>query len=246
MPYRRIKGRWEGFLSMLPGWLSPWVRDAVDVGVTVGVIIIVLKLLLGADMLVPLVVVTSQSMSHQDQSWILWMENRGIQRDEIDEFPLKNGFNMGDMIVVKAPNGRLGDVIIFERDLHHLHFDNSDPIIHRIVGVGHVRDYEVVSSQGTLDCHDEQSLGSFANIIRECQRGYQDCPYTRYPGGGDFMLYITKGDNNAGSDQCNPRLEIAYPVNSAQLTGNGFLRLPMLGWPKIILSLIFRILTFQI
>ncbi|MFH0861884.1 MAG: hypothetical protein V1875_02535 [Candidatus Altiarchaeota archaeon] len=247
-PWRALCRRWEAFLGLLPGWLSPWVRDLADVGVTVLVVIAVLKLLFGADMLVPLVVVTSESMVHEsgDMSWSTWMTDRGMSHALISAFPMSGGFNVGDMIVVRDPESGLGDIIIYERDLDHLTFTSRDPIIHRVVGVAHVKDYGISGVEGTLDCFSGQTLQPYIQTIRACQGGRGYCPYPRLPEGGDFKLFITKGDHNEGSDQCNSRLNISYPVNSAQVTGRAFIRLPYLGWPKLALSIIFRLLSGQL
>jgi hypothetical protein len=250
-----VKQRWERFLMLLPPWLSPWVRDIVDVGVTVGVVIIALRLLFGADMLVPLVVVTSESMVHEpgDSSWSLWMTGRGLSEEEVSTFPMRGGFNMGDMILVKNPDANLGDIIIYERDLDHLDFPSKDPIIHRVVGIVHVRDYDVVGSEGTLDCYDTEEFKSYVNRVVACQKGMQGCPYTRYPETGDFRFYMTKGDHNDGTDQCSSKLNISHPVTDAQVTGRAFIRLPYIGWLKLLLNLIlsvpkfiFKVITLQV
>jgi signal peptidase I len=245
--WRGLDERKERILAKLPQWLSPWVRDIVDVGLTVAVVIVVLKLLFGADMLVPLVVVTSESMVHQsgDNSWSTWLLSHGYQKDAVDGLPLSWGFNMGDMILVKDPHAALGDVIIYERDLDHLQFSTRDPIIHRVVGVAHVANYSFSGSEGTLDCFDAQKLRDNIDMVRACQTKTGHCPYTRYPSSGDFRFFITKGDNNEGTDQCNKRLNISYPVTDAQVTGRALLRLPYLGWPKLLLNLLFRIVTLQ-
>ncbi|MFH1055853.1 MAG: hypothetical protein V1744_07165 [Candidatus Altiarchaeota archaeon] len=244
-PWRALKGVWERFLSILPAWLSPWVRDIVDVAVTVLVIIVVLKFIFRADMLVPLVVVTSDSMVHEygDGSWKTWMTNKGITDPTIAEFPMQNGFNMGDMILVKDPNTALGDVIIYERDLDHLTFQSKDPIIHRVVGIVHVENYQPVRSEGTLDCYRLADFNQYVVKVIECQRSKSYCPYTRYPLTGNFKFYLTKGDHNDGSDQCSTKLGISHPVTETQITGRALLRLPYLGWPKMLLSLIFQILS---
>jgi hypothetical protein len=245
--WRALNGRWESVLARLPPWLSPWVRDGVDVGLTVLTIIVVLKLLFGADMLVPLVVVTSESMVHEtgDESWSTWLEARGVPNAVVDSFPLQGGFNMGDMILVRDPNAVLGDVVIYERDLDHLQFASRDPIIHRVVGVADVKGYSVVGAEGTLDCFSAQSLQPYVEVVKKCQSGGK-CPYTRYPKGADFRFFITKGDHNDGSDQCNKRLNIAHPVTDAQVSGRSLLRLPYFGWPKLILNALFQIMTFQV
>ncbi len=242
------------FLNMLPEGLRPWVADAADVVKTVLIAIVVLKLLFGADMLVPLVVVTSSSMVHEpgDSSWRAWMTGRGISDDRVDSFPMQGGFNMGDMILVKNPEAGLGDVVIYERDFHHLHFESTDPIIHRVVGVAYVRGYVPVDSDGTLDCLTLDGLKPYAELVRDCHRGVEDCPYPDYPVGGDFRFFITKGDHNTGTDQCSSRLNISYPVNEEQVKGRALLRLPYLGWLKLLLNFIisipvyvFRLLTLQ-
>ncbi len=246
-PWRSVKAWWERFLGRLPGWLSPWVRDIVDVAVTVAVIIAVLKLLFGADMLVPLVVVTSESMVHEsgDDSWLTWLGARGVGESQARGFPMSGGFNMGDMIVVMSPAASLGDVIIYERDLDHLKFQARDPIIHRVVGVARVEGYEVVSVEGTLDCKTPESMNETIGRVLICQRNSGYCPYTRFPKTGNFSIFITKGDHNEGSDQCNRRLDISYPVTDAQVTGRALIRLPYLGWPKLLLSVVYQALTLQ-
>jgi hypothetical protein len=245
--WKNILKKYESALAKLPSWLSPWVRDFVDVGLTVLTIIIVLKVIFQADMIVPLVVVTSDSMVHEtgDNSWETWITSRGITKDKIDSFPLSNGFNMGDMILVRDPKAVLGDVIIYERDLDHLTFASKDPIIHRVIGVAHVKDYRISGTEGILDCFNVQTLQSEIDMVRRCQATLGNCSYTRYPKTGNFSLFITKGDHNAGSDQCNARMNIAYPVTDAQVTGRALLRLPYLGWPKMALNILIRIVTFQ-
>ena len=154
------KGSETSFKGRIWAWLYPWLKDFFEVGVTVGVIIIILKLTLGAKMLVPLVVVTSGSMTHKvdDNRWMSWMMSRGLSEGDISNFPLQSGFVRGDMIIVKNPTSNLGDVIIYERDLDHMSLYGSDPIIHRAVGVVYVKDYEVVELEGTMDCIKDKRL----------------------------------------------------------------------------------------
>ncbi|MGY5881600.1 MAG: hypothetical protein RTV31_15220 [Candidatus Thorarchaeota archaeon] len=247
--------RWETFLSGLPPWLSPWVRDFVDVGITVLITIIVLRIIFRADMIVPLVVVTSDSMVHEpgDNNWKTWMTSRSIPEDMVMSFPLISGFNMGDMILVRDPNAGLGDIIIYERDLDHLHFKSKDPIIHRVIGVAYIEDYRVVGSEGTLDCHNFEDLQTNIDFVLNCQKNAGYCPYSKYPNTDSFKFFITKGDHNEGSDQCSKRLNISYPVTDAQVTGRALLRLPYIGWLKLILNfilsipiLIFKVVTLQV
>lgn len=241
--HRKLKKHWTRFYEWLPPWLAPWVRDFIDVGVTVLTVIVILKVLFGADMLVPLVVVTSDSMVHRegDNSWLLWMREEGIPEETIRSFPMISGFNMGDMILVRDPDAELGDVIIYERDRDHLTFASTDPIIHRVVGIIHVNNYVVVGSEGALGCFKRGDISPYIEKVRTCQDGSGYCAYTRYPDTGDFRFYITKGDHNEASDQCSTRLNISYPVTESQVTGRALFRIPYIGWLKLILNLILEI-----
>lgn len=93
-----------------------------------------LGLLLGTNY--PVVAVVSGSMEHEGMDfgnwWSSnreWYENNGISQDEFEQFPLKNGFNKGDIMILlgKEPDEiEIGDVIVFRSA-------RKDPIIHRVV-----------------------------------------------------------------------------------------------------------------
>jgi signal peptidase I len=58
-----------------------------------------------------------------------WYENREITRGEFMEFPFKNGFNKGDIMILigkEAKDIKVGDVVVFDGNLNY-------PIIHRAV-----------------------------------------------------------------------------------------------------------------
>jgi hypothetical protein len=58
-----------------------------------------------------------------------WYEQNNISKQEFEKFPLKNGFNTGDIIVLlgKYPGKiQVGNVIVFQGN-------RPDPIIHRVV-----------------------------------------------------------------------------------------------------------------
>lgn len=58
-----------------------------------------------------------------------WYEGRNISKEEFSEFPLSNGFNKGDIIVLYSKkNVEVGDVIVFWAN-------RPEPIIHRVVDV---------------------------------------------------------------------------------------------------------------
>ena len=240
-------------MSALKKFLSTvwsWVRDFVEVAVTLAVIIIVLRVALGSHTLVPLVVVTSGSMEHNSDAWVSWLKGRGVGESEIEDFSFQGGFWMGDMIVTKAPGGygflfgetKVGDVIIFERDKKHLHSTgNTEPIIHRIVGVVEVEGGEAVRSAGALDCLKLSDFEVYLDKVGACQAG-RNCEYGKVPEGGDYNFYVTKGDNNPGTDQCGSRGGIVYPVTDAQIKARGWIRLPYIGWVKLLFNFVLKVL----
>lgn len=90
----------------------------------------------------PLVVVESCSMYHDSSfnNWwsenSAWYETHGISKEEFINFPLKNGLNKGDIIIVWGRNNyKIGDVVIFNSKTRY-------PIIHRIVNI------ESISTKG--------------------------------------------------------------------------------------------------
>ena len=83
----------------------------------------------------PVVAVVSESMEHNngfDDWWSKsgkWYIANGISKEDFGNFPLKNGFNKGDIMVLKgkkAENIEIGDVVVFWSA-------KRDPIIHRVV-----------------------------------------------------------------------------------------------------------------
>ncbi len=87
----------------------------------------------------PVVAVVSDSMEHNmgfDEWWDTkkdWYIKNGISKEEFEKFPLKNGFNKGDIMVLigKEPNEiEIGDVIVF---ISHREKPRRDPIIHRLI-----------------------------------------------------------------------------------------------------------------
>lgn len=81
----------------------------------------------------PLVVVESCSMYHAtpfDGWWERnrgWYEARNITNKDFKQFPLKNGLNKGDIVIVWGRGAlKQGDIIIFKAETRY-------PIIHRII-----------------------------------------------------------------------------------------------------------------
>ena len=83
----------------------------------------------------PVVAVVSESMEHRggfDAWWEnsrVWYTSNGISKDSFEGFPMKNGFNKGDIMVLKGKSPKdikVGDIIVFWSQ-------RKDPIIHRVV-----------------------------------------------------------------------------------------------------------------
>jgi len=84
----------------------------------------------------PVVAVVSSSMEHNNLGFDNWWEKNndwyienGINKEQFEDFSLKNGFNKGDIMVLVGRDGEnieVGDVIVFNSN-------GKDPIIHRVV-----------------------------------------------------------------------------------------------------------------
>ena len=83
----------------------------------------------------PVVAVVSESMEHNANFDNYWENAKGfyvannIKKEDFMNFPLKNGFNKGDIMVLKgkkAENIKIGDIIVFWST-------RKDPIIHRVI-----------------------------------------------------------------------------------------------------------------
>jgi signal peptidase I len=234
----------------LSSTIFTWFKDLFEVVLTVLILIIVFRLLFNSHTLVPLVVVTSGSMTHVDGAWHAWLvENLGNE-SLIDSFRFQNGFTRGDMIFTVSPNKyhiipdtRLGDVVIYERDLAHItRYGSTEPIIHRVVGVIWIANDTLVKREGARVCLDDKSIGDYITILAKCRKNKVGCPYTKYPEDNSYRLYITKGDNNPTPDQCGMNGGIALPVNEEQLKARGWIRLPYIGWVKLAFNGILQII----
>jgi len=87
----------------------------------------------------PVVAVVSSSMEHDARFDTWWEENgdwytaHGINKNSFEEFQLKNGFNKGDIMILRGGDPEeffVGDVIVF---ISHRESPRADPIIHRVV-----------------------------------------------------------------------------------------------------------------
>lgn len=87
----------------------------------------------------PVVAVVSESMEHNNNFNKWWegaQKGYTITKDDFMKFPLKNGFNKGDIMVLKGKkpeNVGVGDVIVFWSSGISPQTGNREPIIHRVV-----------------------------------------------------------------------------------------------------------------
>lgn len=134
MVKKRLKWLWHFIWDDNSIW--SWIVNIILAFVLIKFVVYpVLGLVLGTTH--PIVAVVSGSMEHegmQFENW--WEENKayyegiGIRKKDFESFPMKNGFNKGDIIILrKADKDKLkpGDIIVFRSK-------RPDPIIHRITG----------------------------------------------------------------------------------------------------------------
>lgn len=111
----------------LKDWLL-WLAIAAVVALVLGN---VLRVAFGNS--TPLVAVMSGSMVHDEtteSSYYQWMQARNFSLEQLSRFPIPNGFNKGDvLLIMKAEPEELeiGDVIVFHVP------GQKYPIIHRII-----------------------------------------------------------------------------------------------------------------
>lgn len=83
----------------------------------------------------PVVAVISQSMEHQNNFDSWWLKQRGyyqnfnISKEEFEKFPFKNGFQKGDVMVLKGTRPEeiaLGEIVVFKSY-------REQPVIHRVI-----------------------------------------------------------------------------------------------------------------
>ncbi|MEM2956353.1 MAG: signal peptidase I [Candidatus Pacearchaeota archaeon] len=113
--------------------LLSWIADLILAFIIVKFIFFPLLSLIFASSL-PMVVVESTSMLHEtnfDQFWQQYgsfYEKIGITKESFINFPLKNGFDKGDIMIIQGKKDyEVGDVIVFR--IHQ----QPTPIIHRII-----------------------------------------------------------------------------------------------------------------
>ncbi len=147
---------------------------------------------------VPVVAVISNSMEHPDnwenspavcengrcvqEEWYLEMN---ITPEDFQEFPFNNGFNKGDIMLVRgrpASEIEVGDVIVFDSG-------RSIPIIHRVVAIGERNDNYRFATKG--DNNPGQIRNQFIDETRISQEDVFGVAYGRIPYLGYVKILFT-------------------------------------------------------
>lgn len=157
-----------------------------------------LSLIVGTPL--PLVAVTSPSMEHRastdnaiprmcgntveetgffnlEEWWSVcgqwYEENTNISFQDFEEFPLSNGFNKGDIILLRGPSSiEIGDVVVFQARKKY-------PIIHRVINTS---DDRIVTKGDNNPGLIKDSELDEENVQREVVIGkaYAKIPYLGY------------------------------------------------------------------
>lgn len=109
----------------------------------------------------PLVVVVSGSMMHVEnlevKHYRFLERNFGYNRSFIDSWPLKNGFGIGDiLVVIKTEDLKVGDVVVFKNYCQNI------PIAHRIIAINSDNTFQTKGDnnyeQNSSPCYDEKNI----------------------------------------------------------------------------------------
>lgn len=157
-------------------WYFVWKEDSLAswlVNVILAFIIVKFLIYPGLGLLLgtgyPVVAVVSSSMEHSsnfDQWWegnANWYKQYNITEDQFTNYPLKNGFNKGDIMVLigrKPMNIKTGDVIVFKGSL-------KDPIIHRVIRLYQEDNKYYIQTKGdnNADSRQDELRISTENIV---------------------------------------------------------------------------------
>lgn len=151
------------------------INELTEVGLYVLVgILLAFFLVKGSSILLgnntPLVAVASGSMVHDNsiyESHYLWLkEHFNYSYDYIKSWPVKRGFGVGDILVIKSENNySVGDVVVFDASPCE-----KASIVHRIIAVnpdgsyqtkGDHNPYQIPPESMRLDprfCYDERHI----------------------------------------------------------------------------------------
>jgi signal peptidase I len=169
--WNKVKKFWNKFWFIV--WkdnsLKGWVISIIFLFILIKFIFFPL-LELATGTALPLVIVESCSMYHEgnvfsnQKEW--WTDHNSkyekfsITKEEFGDFPLKKGFNKGDILfaISKKPDKiEIGDVIIFDANYRN-------PIIHRVIEIKDTKEGRIFS---TIGDNNNGQLSIEANIKEE-------------------------------------------------------------------------------
>lgn len=164
--------------------LGSWLLNVVVFFLLIRFIIYpVLGIVLGTGF--PIVAVISESMEHTiddrelicgqrlpqfkdsfDNYWEVcgsWYENNDITKEQFKKFPLSNGFDKGDVIILWRANPNnleVGDILIFQGD-------KPQPVIHRVIHIWQENDETFYQTKG------DHNTNSIAEPLEETRISQQ-------------------------------------------------------------------------
>jgi len=116
-----------------------------------------LGLLLGTSY--PVVAVVSSSMHHTSDfdTWWLekgdWYEQQGFKKSQFTNWKFPNGFNKGDIMVLRnSATAGIGDVIVFRGN-------SPNPIIHRVISIQEEQGKVFYTTKGDANSDSSKELG---------------------------------------------------------------------------------------
>jgi len=133
----------------------------------------------------PIVAVVSNSMEHEtgfDNWWqahYMYYDGLNISNSEFTAFPMKNGFNKGDIIILagtKPKDIKIGQIVVFQSG-------RPDPIIHRVVrkwNEGGVYFFQTRGDHNTISIVDATLDETRVNQAQVIGRAMVRVPYLGY------------------------------------------------------------------
>lgn len=225
----KIKIYWKKFWQFI--WhedsVASWIANAVLAFILIKFIVYpVLGLILATSH--PVVAVVSGSMEHHPHNFDEWWESeacsllepctqkdwylsKGITKEEFKEFSFKNGFNTGDIMILKGIDPKkvkVGDIIVFQTL-------KKEPIIHRVVNIFEDNGKIIYQTKG------DNNRVSFSEYVKDSNNdGIYSYPEER----------ALKGTPNA-----IPYIDEEY-ITEDQIsqTGKAIIRIPYIGYIKLI------------
>ncbi len=172
------KSPYEGKTTWQKVWYFIWDDDSIwswIVNIIIAFVLIKFIVYPGLGLMLgtthPIVAVVSGSMEHHgsfDDWWVSqaacgrtpcrqadWYINNNITEADFQEFPFKNGFNTGDIMILRSSDEvSVGDVIVFQSN-------RPDPIIHRVIRIWDVDGEMHFQTKGDANIASSLAIGEY-------------------------------------------------------------------------------------